>query len=53
MPRGSRSSGAVRRHCLAVHDRLKAEIAIRAAGLTLSGWRDSRPVIRITMRTKP
>ncbi len=53
MPRGAPSPGAVRRHCLAVHDRLKAEIAIRAAGHTLSGWRGNRPVIRVPARSKP
>lgn len=53
MPRSARPSGAVRRHCLAVHDRIKAEIAIRAAGHNLIGWRGARPVIRIPTRSKP
>lgn len=47
MSRRARRDGSVRRHILVVHDRMKAEVAIRALGHTPTGWRDGKPVVRI------
>lgn len=53
MPRGARPPGAVRRHCLALHQRLKDEVDAKRFGHIPRVWRDGRLVVRTPAKAKP
>lgn len=50
MPPRRASDGSHRRAALAAHLRLKTEIEARKAGLSITSWRNGKPVLRIPMR---
>lgn len=48
-----RKDGSVQRHYATVLARLALEQQARAAGLTITKWRNGKPVVRLPSRNKP